>query len=109
MLTMSTPETSKPHKWQTIFEKRTKARNTNYQLIKIIKAYNQNKKPIGFNQLCALTDQHAVAKFLKDAYAWEMIENRFVGVDGHLDRRLLEVTSVGDAFIKYCEKQGKQE
>ena len=88
---------------KTINQKRTKAKNTNYQFMKIIKTYNQNKEPIGFMQLCALSDHHVVAQFIKDAYAWAMIESHCEGIGGRMAKRLLEVTSVGDAFIKYCE------
>ena len=92
---------------KTINQKRTKAKNTNYQFMKIIKTYNHNKEPIGFMQLCALSDHHTVVKFIKQAHAWAMIENRWE-VSPATPDVVLQVTSVGDAFIKYCETK-KQE
>ena len=71
-----------------------------------IKQHNQNKETIGFKQLCTLVDPHIVAKFIHDAEAWGMIESHYGATDGKTAGILLEVTSVGDAFIKHCNEQG---
>jgi hypothetical protein len=89
----------------TLIRERTKARNTNYEMIKTVKRHNQNNEPINFRKLCELTDFHIVAQFIKEAESWGMIESRYGEIDGRWGCMLLTVALVGDAFIKYCEQK----
>ena len=102
---MPDKKASEPHYRATINNKRTKAKNTHYQIMTTIKQHNQNKQPIGFKQLCTLADHHIISRFIRDAEAWGMITSHYGTTDRNTAGILLEVTSVGDAFIKHCNKQ----
>ena len=91
----------------TIIDKRAKARNLHYEMINIIKKRNQKNEPTGHNDLCVISDFHTVAKFIAEAESWGMIESHAILTEGNLTRIALMVTSVGDAFIKYCETHNK--
>jgi len=97
---------SEPHQRAKIMQKRNKARNTHYKIMTTVKEHNQNNKPIGFKQLCTLADHHKVSRFIRDAEAWGMITSHYGTTDRNTAGILLTITSVGDAFIKYCCEQG---
>jgi hypothetical protein len=91
----------------TLTLNRANARNTHYVMIKTIKQHNLSNEPINFTKLCMLTDFHIVSQFIREAESWGMIESSYGYMGDSGGCRVLTVTSVGDAFIKYYEQKNK--
>jgi hypothetical protein len=97
---MPLKKASEPHLRATLIRERTKARTTHYEMIKTVKRHNQNNQPISFKKLCELTGFHIVARFIREAEGWGMIESRYGEIEGRGECRILTVTSVGAAFVR---------
>ena len=104
---MPTPK-GKPVPERSIYfiaNKRAKARDQHYKMLKTVKAYNLRGEPVGFRELCENEHYHEVAEFIREAESWGILESQ-IGEKPHRRAvRVLIVTSVGDAFLKHYEAE----
>ena len=71
-----------------------------YNLLATIKLANLKGEPIGFKELCRISDHHSINDFIFEATSWGMIKSqpgetktRHAGIN-------LVVTHVGDVFLE---------
>jgi hypothetical protein len=105
---MPSKQNSLPHQRSTLALQRSGAKKVHYEILKQIKTYNENNEPVGFKKLCETLPTYfqLIARFIREAESWGMVESHF-REDGTWGC-LLTVTSVGEVFLQYYEKEIKK-
>jgi hypothetical protein len=81
-----------------------------YEIVSKIKEFNDVQKPIWFTKLCSelKCGPSRVIVTLHTLEDWGLIEGHYGGISDNRAGRLLEVTWIGNNFLKFCEKKKEE-